>query len=480
VLSGQIAFKLYDTFGFPADLTETILREQNLTLDSSGYQEAMEKQKQNSRVNSQFKAQLPDTKIFFDIKQKFGETKFLGYEQLKLTTKVVAVIEQEKYKIFVAEQTPFYAESGGQVADQGFVKSKNGESFDILDVQSPIEGLTIHYTDPTLQLKVGDVIELQVNESTRQLTTKNHSATHLLQAALIKTLGTHVKQSGSSVHPDRLRFDFTHTEAVKKLELEKIENMVNLAINQGLAVQCQSMSKDEAVKKGAMALFGEKYGEVVRVISMGDFSTELCGGTHVANTKDIQLFTILSESSLSSGVRRIEATTSENALKHLKQRSQALAELEILLSSNEAQLKTKIQNLMEDLKTKHKELESFKQKTQIQNAASLFDKSEKIKNIEFYHVTAPSSDSDLRTLSDVFLQQKPNGVLYILKKEDAKISFILRAQKNTTYDFTKLAKKLTTLGARAGGKNDMIQGSFPQEHSATVFADIKTFLSELV
>lgn len=477
-LSGLVAFKLYDTFGFPVDLTETILREQNLSLDSKGYQESMDKQKQNSKIHSQFKAQLPDTKVFFDIKQKYGDTKFLGYDQLTATSKVVAVIEQDKYKFFATEQTPFYAESGGQVSDQGSVKTKDGSSFDILDVQAPVEGLTIHYVDAKIQLKMGDVVELTVKSTTRDQTTKNHSATHLLQAALIKTLGPHVKQSGSSVHCDRLRFDFTHSEAVKKQELEKVELLVNQAINQGLAVQCQSMNKEEAVKKGAMALFGEKYGDVVRVISMGDFSTELCGGTHVRNTKDIQLFTILAESSLSAGVRRIEATTGEGAFHYLKHRSQVLSELENLLSSNESQLKLKIQNLMDDVKVKNKELESLKQKSQVSNAASLFTSFEVIKNIEFYHVEAPAKDSDLRTLSDVFLQQKPKGVLYILKNEDTKVSFILRAQKTTTFDFAKLAKKLSSFGARAGGKNDMIQGSFAVEQSGNVLNEIEKFLNE--
>lgn len=477
-LSGQIAFKLYDTFGFPPDLTETILKEQHLTLDYSGYQEAMNKQKENSRKNSHFKAQLPDTKIFFDIKQQFGQTQFVGYDDLQCKSKVVAVIDQNIHKIVITEKTPFYAESGGQVADQGNLKNAAGAVTEVLDVQSPIDGLSIHYIESQFQLKVGDVIELIVNEDSRKQTTKNHSATHLLQAALIKTLGNHVRQSGSSVHTDRLRFDFTHTEAVKKQDLDKIEKMVNTAINQSYAVQCQNMNKEDAVKKGAMALFGEKYGDVVRVISMGDFSTELCGGTHVQNTKDIQLFTILSESSLSAGVRRIEATTATHAFAHLKHRSQVLSELENLLSTNESQLKTKIQNLMDDIKIKNKELDSLKQKNQTQNASTLFTKFENIKSVEFYSVVAPDKESDLRTLSDVFSQQKTNGILFITKADDSKVSFILRAPKNTTLDFSKLAKALSTQGARAGGKNDMIQGSFNSDVMSSVLSSIKNFIGD--
>ena len=478
VLSGQIAFKLYDTFGFPLDLTETILKEQNFSLDAHGYEEAMEKQKENSRKNSQFKAQLPDTKIFFDIKQKYGNTQFVGYDSLIQKCKVVAIIEQEKYKILITDKTPFYAESGGQMSDRGIAKTKNGITANILDVQNPIDGLTIHYVDALFAVKSDDEIELHVDENLRGQTAKNHSATHLLQAALIKTLGNHVRQSGSSVHFDRLRFDFTHTEAVKKQDLEKVEYLVNTAINQSLVVQCQNMSKEDAIKKGAMALFGEKYGDMVRVISMGNFSTELCGGTHVKNTHDIQLFTILSESSLSSGVRRIEATTATHAFEYLKHRSLVLSELENLLSSNETQLKAKIQNLMEDIKTKNKELDALKQKNQTQNAGSLFTHFEKIKSVDFYVVSAPDKDSDLRTLSDVFIQQKPHGVLFITKNDESKLSFILRTQKNTSFDFSKLAKILSSLGARAGGKNDMIQGSFSIEQLAPIVKTISTFLGE--
>lgn len=477
ILSGQVAFKLYDTFGFPPDLTETILKEQNLALDLNGYHQAMDKQKENSRKNSHFKAQLPDTKIFFDIKQKSGDTKFLGYEQLNAKSKIVSVIDQTKFKIVITEQTPFYAESGGQIADKGKITGLNGKTFEVLDVQSPVDGLNIHYVEAAFDLKENDQVELHVDSNLRQQTAKNHSATHLLQAALIKTLGPHIRQAGSSVQTDRLRFDFTHTEAVKKQDLEKIEILVNQAIHKSLSVRCQNMNKEEAVKKGAMALFGEKYGDEVRVISMGDFSTELCGGTHVSNTQDIQLFTILSESSLSAGVRRIEATTGQHAFEYLKQRSRLLSELEILLSSNENQLKTKIQTLIDDVKNKNKELESLKQKQQVQNAGSLFTTPEKIKTTDFYFVTAPS-DSDLRTLSDVFLQQKNQGILYIVKNEESKTSFVLRTHKTSNLDFGLVAKKLSGLGARAGGKNDMIQGSFSPDVSAAILQEIKKCLGE--
>lgn len=475
-LSGTIAFKLYDTFGFPIDLTETILKEHQLSYDIDGYNASMEKQKESSRKNSQFKTSSIDSKIFYDIKSKFGATNFKGYEEFSLNAKILEVIPQTDCKIVIFDKTPFYAESGGQTADKGFA-IKDGVNYEILDVQSPIEGISAHYLPQSFSLQKGDTITLEVSKKVRNAIAKNHSATHLLQSALIKTLGNHVRQSGSSVQSDRLRFDFTHTEAVKKDQLEQIEQLVNAAITKSLPVSCNIMKKDDAVKKGAMALFGEKYGDEVRVVTMGDFSTELCGGTHVQNTNDIQLFTILSESSLSTGIRRIEATTSLNAISHLKRRSQVLSDLEFLLSSNESQLKAKISNLMEDVKSKNKELDQLKQKNQAQNASGLFKNSTKIKSLDFFEIHLDDALADLRTISDVFVQQQ-RGVLFVTKSDETKASFLIKLSKNVSVDLTAIAKGLSSIGVRAGGKGDIIQGSFAIAQSKEISTLVRKSLED--
>ncbi|TNE98452.1 MAG: alanine--tRNA ligase [Deltaproteobacteria bacterium] len=296
-LSGEIAFKLYDTYGFPMDLTEVILREKNLKLDTDGFEKCMEEQKERSRKASDFSASGENQKVFYDLKDKFGETEFLGYKSLTAEVKLLAKEKIGEYYALIFDKTPFYGEGGGQAGDSGEILGGDSIIANILDTQKPVDGLFVHYSKDADGLNVDHHYTLKVNAHQRNLTARNHTATHLLQAALIEVLGDHIKQAGSAVAQDRLRFDFTHPEAVKKSELRKVERIVNEQILKGTDVCAEVMSKDKAMQKGAMALFGEKYGDEVRVIDIPGFSVEFCGGTHVSNTSEIGLFSIISESS---------------------------------------------------------------------------------------------------------------------------------------------------------------------------------------
>jgi alanyl-tRNA synthetase len=306
---------------------------------------------------------------------------------------------------------------------------------------------------------------------------RNHSATHLLQSALIKVLGNHVKQAGSQVSSERLRFDFTHLQAMSKEEIQKVEDLVNLEIQKSLHVSADIMSMDEAQKKGAMALFGEKYGNTVRVLTMGEFSTELCGGTHVHNTGDIGLITILSESSLATGVRRIEATTSENAISFLAHRSNVLKKLEALLNDKEDRTIGKLENLYRDIKEKNKEIETLKDKIQLSESKDLFNKVTNMGGIDVAVVEA-SADSDLRKLSDLFVNKYPKGAVVLFNQNGDKATVLVRAAKEASkLNASEVLKEiLAVINGRGGGKPDMAQGSGEVAHFAKIASEAQTIL----
>jgi alanyl-tRNA synthetase len=456
LLSGASAFKLYDTYGFPVDLTEMYLEERNLLLDHAGFEKAMQEQKEMSRKS--WKGAMDNSdKIFHAIKEKHGVTQFVGYEQLTTEAKLIAVETFGDQKALVFDTTSFYGEGGGQVGDIGVVMSGKNIIAHIEDTQKPVDGLYVHLSLDADALVVGEKYTLAVDTHTRQLTMRNHSATHLLQSALIKVLGPHVKQAGSLVTPEKLRFDFTHLQALTKEEIQKVEDMVNAEIQKGNAVNSDIMNMDDAVKKGAMALFGEKYGNVVRVLSMGEFSTELCGGTHIHNTAEIALITILSEASLATGIRRIEATTSETAIHHLGHRSQLFKKVEALLSDKEDKAILKIENLIKDLKEKQKEIESLKDKIQATEAKELFSHTEKIGGIDVA-ILEVGIDHDLRKLSDLFINKFQNGAVVLYNKNGA---VLVRASKGAAKLNAGVALKeiLTVVNGRGGGKPDIAQGS---------------------
>jgi alanyl-tRNA synthetase len=461
--SGEIAFKLYDTFGFPLDLTEVILREKNLELDSQGFEEAMKRQKEQSKKGGKFKVQEDNLKLFYSLKEKFGETNFTGYTETSSKAKLLAKEEIDEKFYLLFDKTPFYGEGGGQVGDQGEIFSAEGKLATITDTQKPVDGLHVHLSSDADALIVGETYTLNVNNKERELTKRNHSATHLLQSALIKVLGNHVKQAGSSVGPDRLRFDFTHSEALSPEEIANVEELVNNSILKSLSVSADVMTKDEATKKGAMALFGEKYGDKVRVLTMGDFSCELCGGTHVKNTNEIGLFKIIVETSLASGVRRIEAITSTNATDYLLHRSKILSEVEKSFSVKEEKVLIKINSLFSDLKEKNKIIETLNDRVQSFESQNLFNSHHSLKNgLTFTLAKAPTADQgNMRKLGDIFVDKFPKGILFLYAVEGDKVSFILKTHKsNSNFDCSAVLKQVMPIvNGRGGGKPDNAQGS---------------------
>jgi alanyl-tRNA synthetase len=460
--SGEVAFKLYDTFGFPLDLTEVILREKNLELDTKGFEDAMTKQKAQSKSGSKFKVQEDNIKVFYGIKEKFGATKFTGYEEITTNAKLIAKEEVDGTFYLVFDKSPFYGEGGGQVGDKGEIDSKEGKLATITDTQKPVDGLHVHISTDADALTVGESYTLKVNHEERELTKRNHSATHLLQSALIKVLGNHVKQAGSSVGPDRLRFDFTHSEALKPEEIAQVEELVNSAVASALTVKATTMTKDQATKKGAMALFGEKYGDEVRVLEMGDFSVELCGGTHVTNTGDIGLFKILIETSLASGVRRIEAITSTTAINYLLNRSKILSEVEKNFSVKEEKVLEKLNALFVDVKDKNKQLETLNDRLQNFESQNLFNNQQPIKDgLTLTIAKAPSADQgNMRKLGDIFVDKNPKGVLFLYAVESDKVSFILKTNRANSVDCSAVLKQVMPIvNGRGGGKPDNAQGS---------------------
>lgn len=459
ILSGTAAFKLYDTYGFPLDLTEMYLSDKGIKLDQTGFDKAMHEQKELSKKS--WKGAMDNSdKIFHALKEKLGASQFVGYEQFTSEAKLLAVENFGDMKALIFNKTPFYGESGGQVGDVGTIMLGKNIIAHIDDTQKPVDELFVHLSSDSDALVVGETYTLTVDELTRKLSMRNHSATHLLQAALIKVLGTHVKQAGALVTPEKLRFDFTHLQAVTKDELEQVENLVNQEIQKGLTVNANVMNMNDAAKTGAMALFGEKYGDVVRVMKMGDFSTELCGGTHVQNTNDIGLITILSESSLATGVRRIEATTSQNAIHYLNHRSKLLKQIETYFNDKEERAIDKVFNSFKDLKEKQKEIEGLKDRIQATESQDLFSTTELINGVDTA-VVETSSDNDLRKLSDLFIGKFPNGAVVLYSISGEKVQVLVRAGKcSAKLNAGETLKEiLAVVNGRGGGKPDIAQGS---------------------
>ena len=465
--SGETAFKLYDTYGFPVDLTELLLRERGLHLDQAGFDKAMKEQQERSKQGGKFQVQDDHKKAFYTSLEKNGETEFLGYSQTQADCKLLDIIKLEDQTCLIFNQTPFYAESGGQIGDTGIISQNGTKIAEILDTQKPVDGLFAHFTN-TESLKIGETYTLSVNTQRRELIKRNHSATHLLQSALIDVLGDHIKQAGSLVTEEKLRFDFTHTQALSAEEIKKVNEHVNSQIQKSLPVSSDHMTKDEAISKGAMALFGEKYGDSVRVISMGDVSLELCGGTHVESTSDIQYFQVLSESSLASGIRRIEALTSTGALNYLSSRSDKLGEIEKHLSVSESEVLSRVETLSNDLKTKNKEISKLKDQLQNLESKDIFNKVASFDN----GITLQSANlenkngGELRKISDTFFNESneaDSSVLVIVSKDDSdKFSFLVRKPSKNIKSLNlnlPLKEIFSKIDGRGGGKPDMVQGS---------------------
>lgn len=470
--SGAVAFKLYDTYGFPKDLTEVILQEKNLKLDEAAFDIAMEEQKARSKAS--WKGAVIDDshkKIFFEIKEKHGANTFLGYEFTEAEGELLFAEKVGDNYAVVFEQTPFYGESGGQAGDHGTIRTDDGD-IQVFDSQKPVEDLIVLFVDKLDGLKVGKSYWQKIDTEKRELTKRNHSATHLMQSALIEVLGEHIKQAGSHVDENRLRFDFTHNKGLTEDEYEKVEVIVNKMINDSHEVVPQVMPIEEARNSGAIAMFGEKYGNDVRVVKMGSASTEFCGGTHVDNTKEIGIFKLLSESSLSSGVRRIEALTSKGAIKYLNDRSYNLWEIENAVKTKGQAAVNSVKQLQDQVKNLNKEIKALEQKIESTQSKSLFDNAEKIGNLDIVVTKAPDN-ANLRSLSDAFVSKYENGVLVLYGQSKGKLGALVRKSKNVQgiHCGNILRESLAAVDGKGGGRDDMAQGSADDFSQAQKFVD---------
>ena len=470
-LSGDDAFKLYDTYGFPLDLTMEILGEKGYTIDEEGFKAAMERQKKKAHDAHKTTNYMGAEETVYQQLDTSLTTEFTGYDNLTrescitaLTTgtEVVQALTDGETGTIITSQTPFYATMGGQQADTGIITS-DGSQFQVTDVINLQGGKTGHVGKVVKGMfKIGDTVTLKVDENRRMSTAKNHSATHLLQKALRIVLGTHVEQAGSYVDADRLRFDFSHFSAMTPEEIKKVEDIVNEEIAAGIEVRTDIMSIDEAKKTGAMALFGEKYGEKVRVVRMGDFSTELCGGTHVPNTSVISYMKIISESGVAAGVRRIEALTGAGLMKYYSEVERDFRSAARAAKSEPSQLLKKIQSMQDEIKSLQSENEKLKAKLANEAAGNADSQIQEINGIKLLAMAVPDVDMNgLRNLGDQMKEKVGEGVVVLASSTEGKVSLLAMATDGATEKGAhagNLIKEIASLvGGGGGGRPNMAQ-----------------------
>ncbi|MCF2626055.1 alanine--tRNA ligase [Fusobacterium perfoetens] len=462
-LTGDVTFKLYDTYGFPYELTEEICEENGITIYKNEFDQKMEEQKEKARSSREVvmeKGQDAFIEAFFD---EHGKTEFTGYESLEETAKVLHVskLDEEGMYMIITDKTPFYAESGGQQADNGVIEG-NGALGQVVDVQKQknIFMHTVKVVNGVHNFFEGAEVKLVVNGSRRDAISKNHSATHLLQKALREILGTHVQQAGSLVAPDRLRFDFNHYEAMTDEELEKVERLVNAKISEALPADIKYMNMEEAKKTGAMALFGDKYESVVRVVSFGDFSTELCGGIHVSNVSQIGLFKIISETGVAAGVRRIEAKTGFHAYEAVKDMERTIKNVADSLKTDVSKVEEKAEKTSEDLRSALKEIEELKSKIAAFEAGNLFEQAEEINGVKVLVKGFKDKESDsLREIVDK-AKDKLGSCIVVLGADNGKAIFTVGVTKDLTSKVKAgdIVKELAVIaGGNGGGRPDFAQ-----------------------
>ena len=470
-LSGADAFKLYDTYGFPLDLTKEILEERSFQVDEEGFAACMKEQKEKARKARKTTNYMGADVTVYQSIDPAVTTKFVGYDHLVhdsaitvLTTEdeIVEALTDGQRGTILVEETPFYGTMGGQQADTGVIVSENGE-FTVEDTIHLQGGKVGHVGVMTKGMfKTGDTVTLKVDEENRALTARNHSATHLLHNALRTVLGDHVEQAGSLVTRDRLRFDFTHFSAMTPEEIRQVEEIVNKEIHAGLSVVTDEMSLEDAKKTGAMALFGEKYGETVRVVRMGDFSTELCGGTHVANTSSISSFKILSEAGIAAGVRRIEALTSDGLMAHYAETEKELHEAAAAAKTTPGALTAKIEAMLEEIKALHSENEKLKSKLAKEAMGDVMDQVQEVKGVKVLAVRADGVDMNgLRNLGDQLKEKLGEGVIVIASVLDGKVNLMATAtdgaQKAGAHAGNLIKAIAGLVGGGGGGRPNMAQ-----------------------
>ena len=470
-LSGADAFKLYDTYGFPLDLTKEILEEKNFEVDEEGFAACMKEQKEKARKARKTTNYMgADVTVYQSIDASIT-TEFVGYDRLVhdseitvLTTddEIVEALTDGQHGTILVKETPFYATMGGQQADIGTIVSADGEF--VVEDTIKLQGGKVGHVGRMVKgmFRTGESVTLKVDENNRALTARNHSATHLLHKALRTVLGEHVEQAGSLVTKDRLRFDFTHFSAMTPEEIKKVEEIVNREIRASLPVNTEVMKLEDAKKTGAMALFGEKYGESVRVVKMGDFSTELCGGTHVSNTSSISSFKILSEAGIAAGVRRIEALTSDGLIRHYEQVESELHEAAAAAKATPADLTAKIAAMMDEIKALHSENEKLKSKLAKEAMGDVMDQVKEVKGVKVLAVRADGVDMNgLRNLGDQLKEKLGEGVIVIASVLDGKVNLMATATDGALKSGAhagNLIKAIAGLvGGGGGGRPNMAQ-----------------------
>ncbi|PYB06379.1 alanine--tRNA ligase, partial [Serratia marcescens] len=453
-LDGETAFRLYDTYGFPVDLTADVCRERGLKVDEAGFEEAMEAQRRRARESSGFGADY-NSLIRVD-----GSSQFSGYDHDEQQATVIALfrdgqpvdrINAGEEAVVVLDETPFYGESGGQVGDKGVLKA-TGVEFVVNDTQK--YGQAIGHQGKLAQgsLKLNDRVDAQIDAERRNSIRLNHSATHLLHAALRQTLGDHVAQKGSLVNDKYLRFDFSHFEAMKPEQIRAVEDLVNQQVRRNLPVQTELMALEDAKEKGAMALFGEKYDDNVRVLTMGDFSTELCGGTHASRTGDIGLFRILSESGTAAGIRRIEAVTGAGAIATLHQQSDLLQDVAQLVKGDSNTLTDKVRSVLDRTRALEKELQQLKDQQAAQESASLSSQAKMVNGVKLLVSQLDNVEAKmLRTMVDDLKNQLGSAIIVLATTADDKVSLVAGVTKDLT-DRVKAGELIGNVAQQVGGK----------------------------
>tara|TARA_R110002111_G_scaffold13927_10_gene38565 strand:- start:376 stop:2367 length:1992 start_codon:yes stop_codon:yes gene_type:complete len=463
LITGETAFKLYDTYGFPVDLTADYARENGLTVDFDGFEKAMDAQRERARSASSFSADGPD------LPHLTQATEFIGYESLQAESKLEAIYKNGEQSSTICEgesgylvldKTPFYAESGGQAGDHGQITTPTA-IFDVVDVQKKADAYFHIGQVSKGEFKSEQVVRAVVDKNNRQATASNHSATHLLHAALRKVLGEHVTQKGSLVEASRLRFDFSHFEPITAAQLQEIERLVNAQIRFNEEVQTQVTDQETAIANGAMALFGEKYGDKVRVLKMGEFSTELCGGTHVNRVGDIGLIKILSETGIASGVRRIEAIAGEGALSWVEQSDELLQKIAKVVKGNRESALEKVVQIQDKNKALEKELEQLKGQLATAASGDLQNQAVQIDGLNVLAANIEGADNKtLRDLVDQLKDKLGNAAVVLSTTQGEKITLIAGVSKNQT-DRIKAGELVNSValqvGGKGGGRADMAQ-----------------------
>jgi alanyl-tRNA synthetase len=471
VIPGAVSFKLYDTYGLALDEQEEMARERGLALDREGFEREMNAQRERARASWKGADKGAIAPAYQKLAEQ-GRTGFLGYDGLEAESRVLGLLQEHQLTDavqpgaraeLVLDQTPFYAEAGGQVGDRGALYSRSGEKVaDVETAYAPVPGLTVHRIAALAPIRAGDLLHARVAEPLRRSTMRNHTATHLLHAALRQVLGTHVKQAGSVVEPPRLRFDFTHYAALDRAELDEVERLMNEQILRNTEVRTDVLPLEEAVASGAMALFGEKYGDRVRVVSVPDFSKELCGGTHVHRTGDIGVCKIVYEGSISAGVRRIEAITGEAAVRQYQDSTEALHRLAQLLRASEPEVVEQVERMLSSYRALEKQNDQLRTRLAQSAAGDLERQARSIKTVKVLAARLDGMDrQQLRVLADSLRNKWKTAVVVLASAEDSNVAIVSAVTKDLTgkVHAGKLAGSVAqAVGGKGGGRPDMAEG----------------------